>query len=217
MALWGLTNGSEHELATNARLVDLTTDIANACGADRVFHMSSAAVYGPGANLSEDQAPCPINPYGRAKLDMERRVAELRDNSRSHHVILRLANVVGADSLAPGLRANLAVKLDRFDDGHGPRRSYIAASDFLRIVTRLTELERHHCPDILNIAAPQPVEMEGLLRAAGREVLWCPAPARAVQDVTLDVGRLGRLLPLHQLMSKPADLVADWQELERRR
>ena len=216
VALWGRTAGGADTLAQNAALVDLTCDVARACGARRVMHLSTAAVYGPGAALSESSPLRPANAYGRAKCEMEARIAARRaaDGPGTRHVVLRLANVVGADSLAPALRAPGPVTLDRFADGDGPRRSYIGPGDVLRVLKQLAGLDPASCPEILNVAAPEPVEMAALARAAGQSIAWRDAPESAVQNVTLDATRLSGLLASGTLSSRPTALIRDWQELE---
>ncbi len=212
VALWGRTAGDTRILAENAALVTTSAEVARACGARRLVHLSSAAVYGPGRALCEDSAPRPAGAYGAAKQALEAAVTALGDDGIAH-CCLRLANVVGADSLAPALRGPGPVTLDRFADGQGPRRSYITASDVLRVVLALAELPPGALPARLNVAAPQPLSMEALARAAGRSVAWRPAPPEAIQDVTLDTSRLARLLPGAVRLTTAAQMIADWRML----
>jgi len=172
IALWGPTVGDARTLAQNSELARAAQTLARGCGARRVIHLSSAAIYGPGIRLREIDDPAPANAYGAAKLDMERTIGDLpRDGLR--HVILRLANVVGADSLAAALRDRTRpVTLDRFADGTGPHRSYVAPGDLARIFAALMDLPAGQLPDILNIAATHPVAMSDLVRAAGQEPVW---------------------------------------------
>lgn len=214
VALWGATSGDTAGLEQNSALVDLTFEIARICRARRVLHLSTAAVYGSGSELCEISPLHPLNAYGRAKCRMEARIKSCLPGATEQHVILRLANVIGADSLAPALRGDGAVRLDRFPDGEGPQRSYIAASDVLRVILRLSELQSARCPPLLNVAAPRPVDMEALARAAGKPIIWQPAPKDAVQNVTLDATRLARLVAPETLVSRPEALIRDWQELE---
>lgn len=214
VALWGRTSGSAGELAANVSLVAKGHALARACGARRLLHLSSAAVYGPGRALAETAPLCPGSDYARSKRAMERAVARLPGDDGIAHCCLRLANVVGADSLAPGLRAGAPVTLDRFDDGTGPLRSYIAASDLLRVLRALAQMPPRRLPGVLNVAAPAPVAMAALVAAAGQEIIWRPAPAQAVREVSLDTARLRRLLPELTLLNRAEDLIADWQDLE---
>ena len=215
LALWGRTGGSAQELSDNSRLAQISLDVARATGAGMVFHVSSAAVYGPGAGLDEAAPTRPGNDYGRAKLVMEQRIASFPPNGMTH-CILRLANVVGADSLAPALQGPGPARLDRFADGRGPVRSYIAASDLLDVVTALACKPAAALPPVLNVAAPRPVAMQDLLQAAGKAITWQRAPSKAVQDVTLDAGALSRLLPATRCRNEAGALIADWRELETR-
>lgn len=214
LALWGRTEGTQDELAENAALVGTSQAVARACGARRLFHVSSAAVYGRGAGLREETPLAPLSDYGRAKRAMEQAVFRLPAEDGIAHCCLRLSNVVGADSLAPGLTAEAPVPVDRFDDGTGPMRSYIAASDLLRVVLALAARPPEELPRLLNVAAPRPLRMEDLLREAGRDIAWRPAPDSAVQAVTLDTGRLSRQLPDLAMLSTAKGQIADWKELE---
>lgn len=212
LALWGSTSNEPEAEAINIALAHRSRAVAKACGARLVFHLSSAAVYGPGRGLRESDTPRPIGPYGQAKLRMERTIAGFAGDA-ARHVCLRLANVVGADSLAPALLGTHPLHLDRFDDGHGPRRSYLAPGDLARIVLDLAALADEALPDVINLAAPVPVTMEALARAAGRPITWVPAPAGAVQEVSLDTTRLQGLLPACTLHKSATDMIADWQGL----
>jgi nucleoside-diphosphate-sugar epimerase len=214
VALWGRTSGDAAALAENAALVAFGHTVALATGARRLFHLSSAAVYGPGRRLDEGAPLSPSADYGRSKREMEREVARLPRTDRITHCCLRLANVVGADSLAPGLRGSGPVGMDRFDDGTGPLRSYIAPGDLLRVLTGLASLPPDNLPEALNIAAPGPVRMDELVRARGLELDWRPAPPAATQEVSLDTARLSALLP-GAVRHETADaMVADWAALE---
>ncbi|MEQ8917523.1 MAG: NAD-dependent epimerase/dehydratase family protein [Roseovarius sp.] len=216
VALWGQTSGDAQTIAQNVGLVAQGVRLAHACGAKRVFHISTAAIYGPGHTMDESRIPAPVNAYGHAKLDMEHTVAALpRDGL--HHVILRLANVVGADSLAPALNdPTRGVTLDRFADGAGPRRSYVAPGDLARVLAGLARLATDDLPDLLNIAAPAPVAMEDLVRAAGCPIIWRAAPPEAQAEVSLDGNRLARLLPGAVHHVTPREMLADWRSAQAR-
>lgn len=212
VALWGRTDGDERTLAQNSELADLSREVARHCGAHRVVHMSSAAVYGPGQNLTEEAPMTPANAYGAAKCAMETRVSETAKEDDPQDIILRLANVVGADSLAPALMGDAPVCLDRFDDGLGPQRSYLAAGDLLQLVLRLTKAES--VPKILNVASAASVGMEEVSKAAGKDIVWRPAPETAVQNVTLDISKLIGSFPDLPRQETADALIADWRALE---
>lgn len=210
VALWGQTTGDATALAQNTALSDTSRAVARACGAARLLHLSSAAIYGPADAASEATIPAPTGDYGRAKRAMEAHIARFHD-LHLHHICLRLANVVGADSLAPALSAPGPVTLDQFPDGTGPIRSYITAEDLARTLIALAALPPAALPRTLNIAAHAPVAMEALARAAGKDVIWRPAPAHATARVTLDTAHMARLLPQIIPEADPARMIARWR------
>lgn len=214
IALWGCTGGTAAELAVNVDLVPHAVAVAEACGAKSILHFSSAAVYGPGVNLDETTPPAPVNPYGASKLAMESAIRALPQTG-VRHCALRLANVVGADSLAPALTPQAApVTLDRFADGRGPLRSYIAPGDLARVLAALAALPPDALPALVNVAAPDPVRMEDLAHAAGRPVAWRDAPNSAHQCITMDASQLERLFPEMKFHRSAERFIADWRNPE---
>lgn len=215
VALWGVTSGSEQQLERNVELVQASTALARRVGARVVLHLSSAGVYGPGAALEETAPLAPASPYGQSKLRMEQAVAQLEDDTLSH-CCLRLANVVGADSLAPALntQADAPMRLTRFDNGRGPKRSYISPGHLLHILFAISRLPAQRLPGTLNIAAACAIEMEALGRAAGKVIEWKPVEPQDRQEVTLSTTRLARLLPDTPLHKSADDMIADWIQAE---
>lgn len=213
IALWGKTSGNDAELARNTRLAHASLAAARLSGARLVLHFSSAAVYGPAQDAAESSPAKPANAYGHAKLAMEQAVADFPDEG-IRHCCLRLANVVGADSLAPALRADTPVILDRFKDGRGPVRSYTPMGHLARVLAALCTHPPQTLPAILNVASPKPVEMQALAEAAGKRILWQPAPQTALQRVTLDTRKLAHLLPEVDAPTSARDMITDWQHLE---
>ncbi|MFK7941186.1 MAG: NAD-dependent epimerase/dehydratase family protein [Roseovarius sp.] len=215
VALWGVTAGTAQDLERNTDLVQASVDVARAAGATRVFHMSSAAIYGPGAELSEASLPAPANAYGHAKLAAEQAVAQLKDETMAH-CCLRLANVVGADSLAPALRAgpDTPMTLTRFSDGQGPQRSYVAPGHLLGILFALSALPRAHLPRVLNIAASAPISMQALGDAVSKSIQWKPETPQDRQVVTLSTSQLAGLLPGLALHKTAKQMIADWTEAD---
>lgn len=216
IALWGVTPGPDADLSQNTTLALAAQDIAAQCGAGRVLHCSSVAVYTPADTpLSETAPTAPPNPYGAAKLAMEHALSDAPGST-----ILRIGSVAGAESLAAAIRKGWAadpqpVPLDRFADGHGPARSYIAPSDMARVLVQLA-LHPDPLPHILNLGAPAPVQMEALLHAANHPFHWQPAPATARQTATLDCTRLAALTGLGPQHADPAHIIHDWLRLEHR-
>jgi UDP-glucose 4-epimerase len=217
LALWGKTSGSADDLMANTTLAHASQKTARQSGARRVLHFSSAAVYGPAQDASETTPARPANAYGHSKLAMEQAIAgfpaEFPDED-IHHCCLRLANVVGADSLAPALRSDTPVTLDRFSDGRGPLRSYVGLGHLARILEALCKIPVHSLPTILNISSPNPVEMQALAEAADKKILWQEAPETALQKVTLDSSRLAHLLPEVDALTTASQMITDWQRLE---
>ncbi len=213
IALWGVTSGSDAELAHNTRLAHASLEAARQSGARLVLHFSSSAVYGPAQNATESSPTNPANAYGHAKLLMEQAIANFPDEGLTH-CCLRLANVVGADSLAPALIGKAPVTFDRFKDGRGPMRSYVAMGYLAQVLAALTTTPRQTLPAILNVASPKPVEMQALAEAAGKPILWQPAPDTAIQRVTMDARQLARLLPKIESLTTARDMITDWQHLE---
>ncbi|MEO1137926.1 MAG: NAD(P)-dependent oxidoreductase [Pseudomonadota bacterium] len=213
VALWGVTGGTPEALSQNSALAEQSIAVAQACKAGTLVHLSSAAVYGPGVSMNEDTQPTPKTHYGQAKLAMEQLIAA-RAVPGVAQIAVRLSNVVGADSLLPALQRGQPAMLDRFANGMGPVRSYIGAADVLAVFCALVALPVTTLPRVMNIAAPQGVGMEDLVRAAGKDIVWRPAPATAIQEVTLDVTCMTRLLPHTRVRTRATDLIADWQQLE---
>ncbi|UYV36876.1 NAD-dependent epimerase/dehydratase family protein [Rhodobacteraceae bacterium D3-12] len=216
LALWGVTPGAGRDLAENRRLALAAMDLAEALGATRVLHCSSAAVYEPGpVAQAEAAAGGAINAYGAAKLEMETALSDWRaaHPEGAESVALRIANVVGADSLFAAIgRGADPITLDQFADGEGPWRSYISPLALARAFATLLVAERGALPRTLNIAAPAPVAMEALARAAGCDVAWREAPESAAPMVSLDTRALGRIIAL---APETADeMIAAWRQIE---
>lgn len=242
LALWGVTSGPQVALAQNAALARAALHLARRVGAERVIHLSSGAVQAglTGAPAREDAPLAPLGPYGAAKVEMEQAIrdwharqgtcapgpeegparADTAPPSEPRSLILRLGNVAGADSLARALAQPGPVTLDRFGEdpgdpeGEGPRRSYLGIEDLARCLAALLRLPAATLPPVLNLAGPTPVAMAEIARAAGREVLWRPAPARALPLLSLDTTRLDRLTGPLPDSADAAALLAQWHRAE---
>lgn len=214
VALAGVTSGTPTALAQNSLLALAALDAATKAGLNRVFLLSSAAVYGRGAGgFSETGPPVPVAPYGQAKLEMEQVVTDwiaTRGHAAPEVTILRLGNVAGADMLLGGLRPGQPTRLDLFADGRAPARSYIGVASLWRVIISLAK-HGGALPACLNIAAPGAVSMADLLDAAAHPWTARPAPDSALPRVALDTARLETLVPFTAADSQPAEMVRQWR------
>lgn len=208
VALWGVLKGDAEALHGNVTLASAAMTLADAIGAERVLHASSAAVYAPGPEpLTEDDVPAPVSPYGKAKAEMEREVMRISALSRVESCLMRIANVAGADMLFGNMTPGRPVRLDRFPDGTGPRRSYIGPIDLAKVIGALCVTKT--LPSILNVAAPRPTAMADLARAADCPITWAEAPPSAHRAVCLNTARLQSLCPLSENAASASRLVAE--------
>jgi len=209
LVLAGATPGTGRDLALNRSLAEASLRAASEAGIGRVLVASSAAVYGQGrdAPWREGDPASPASPYGRAKLEMEADCAIWRAKGLGVSC-LRIGNVAGADALL--LNAGGPVRLDRFQDGAGPLRSYIGPLTLARALLALAD-PALALPDVLNLAAPSPVSMQALAEAAGLEWAWQPAPPAAIQSFTLECRALAALVPFADTESAATTIVAQWK------
>lgn len=197
------------DLSLNRAIAEACLGAARNLGIPRVIVASSSAVYGDYLDrpFVEEDDPRPVNPYGSAKLDMERAcdrwVGAGLEVSR-----LRIGNVAGADALLSQLGGlgHEKTRIDRFQDGTTPLRSYIGPGTLAEI---LLELARHpgRLPGILNVGAPEPVQMGTLADAAG--LPWQPRQKTSLRGrrITLDCDRLWSLLPRQPRASDPSEMI----------
>jgi UDP-glucose 4-epimerase len=207
IVLAGVVPG-QGDLAQNAAIAAACLTAAEAAGIGQVLLASSSAVYGSngGVAFSEDDATRPVNDYGQAKLAME--AVALPFRTRGMQVCaLRIGNVAGADALLLNVAAGQKVWVDQFADGAGPLRSYVGPQAMAQV---LAQLVGQALPDILNLAAPQPVTMADLARAAKADWDWRPAPTSAFQRITMDCSRLAGLYAFATKDSQAANMVAEW-------
>lgn len=199
------------DLADNSRIAEACLTAAQAAGIGQVLIASSSAVYGSGggAPLHEGDALQPVNDYGRAKVAMEAACAKFRA-SGMQVCTLRIGNVAGADALLLNAATGQAVRIDQFADGAGPQRSYIGPQTMARVLAGLVGRD---LPDVLNLAAPQPVAMADLADAAGVDWAWQTAPQTAYQTITLECSRLSSLHAFTPTDSTAQAMVAQWQSL----
>ncbi|CUH51484.1 Nucleoside-diphosphate-sugar epimerase [Shimia marina] len=211
LALWGVVPG-QGNLEDNTLLAQRALEVARASGAQRVLHCSSSAVYGPGRDCDEQAALTPVNAYGLAKIAMEEHILAQKqaDAEWPESCLLRIANVVGADSLFAAMTRGGPVTLDAFEVGQSPVRSYATPEILWQAVCAALSAER--LPEVLNVAAANPVAMHQLLEAAQHRFVWQPAPFTAVAEVSMNVTRLQRLTG-RRLTVPPEEMIRQWQML----
>jgi len=192
--LAGVIPGPHAKYIRNVELAVACLEAARSVGCERVLIASSAAVYGPSFDipLREDSVCAPIAPYGTSKLAMEKACRPYREMGMDV-CCLRIGNVVGADAFmrnaASRSDGDPALSIDRFADGCGPVRSYIGPDSLARVLAALAA-HPGPLPDVMNVAAPVPVDMADLARSANQDFEWRDAPDSALQHVTLDCARL---------------------------
>ncbi|MCI5041156.1 MAG: NAD-dependent epimerase/dehydratase family protein [Donghicola eburneus] len=209
VGLWGVCFGTLEETRVNLDLARAAQSLATQTGADRVIHLSTQSVYGRSCLLArEAQVLTPASPYGQAKAEME---DMLRGTDGPRPIILRVANVIGADAISRSLAGTAPIVLDRFSDGTGPVRSFVGIADLARIIAALCTCPLEDCPDILNVAAPVDLPMNAILDAAERDFHWKAAPEGALPVATVSTQKLQQSwLPQPQACTAEA-LYHDWQ------
>ena len=207
--LAGSTSGSPGALAQNAVVTAAVCTAAQKAGARHVFVMSSAAVYQPSPNLlAEDDTTAPLSPYGQAKRDAEVAAQDcLADGSL---IVLRLANLAGADALFGACLPGRTVTLDPVPGQlRGPERSYIGPHALAQVLSGLVlhVMRGGVLPRVLNLAQPGIMAMADLLDARGQPWVFGPPRPASIARVALATDRLSAVVPL--VPATPAGLVAD--------
>ena len=216
--LAGVLRGYPCALDDNTAMALKVCDAAKAAGARHVFLASTAAVYGRSLDdWTEGQSPSPISDYGRAKLDMERRVQEWSQNADAAApgiTCLRIGNIVGADKLIGQSLQSGPIQLDPVvgHDG-GPMRSYIGPRVLAFVLASLIGKagRGEHLPNILNVASRKPVFMADLLIAAKLSFNFNSYDKQVIEKVVLCTGRLAKLVQVNA--SSPSEMIADWRGL----
>lgn len=121
------------------------------------FASSGGAIYGEAAGpQAEDHPESPLNPYGVAKLSVDKYLHAYAVQRGLASASLRFANVYGPRQGAKGEAGVVAVFCKRLREGLAPRingdglqtRDFIHARDLTRAVTRVLDQE---CTGILNL------------------------------------------------------------------
>jgi hypothetical protein len=100
--------------------------------------------------------------------------------------------------------------LERFADGTGPFRAYIAPSDFARVACAMLR-SAAPLPHVINVAAPALTAMDAIARAAGCRIAWRDAPEGALHRLEIDTARLSRFVSLPETSADAEWLVQEWQ------
>lgn len=215
VVLSGIVPGPGADLSLNTAIGSACIAAAAQYGIGHVLLASSSAVYGSYSDdpFSERDPPEPVNHYGRAKHAMEVACHTQARASGVHLCCLRIGNVAGADALllnGAALDRGKTLQLDCFSDGGTPRRSYIGPDSLARAIVSLVR-HRAQLPDVLNIAAPSPVTMGALAKAAGMPVTLHTAQDTAHQHITLDCNALAVLHEFDPAESTAAEMISQWR------
>ncbi|MGB7243298.1 MAG: SDR family oxidoreductase [Sulfitobacter sp.] len=196
------------DLSHNSTLALAAVQGAATAGVARVFLASSAAVYGRADYpLPETAVPTPACAYGHSKRDMEQATLALAQRLGLPVTILRIGNVAGADAILGGWQPGF--RLDQFNDGRTPRRSYIGPVTLAKVIARLMRTD--DLPSVLNIAAPGSIEMGALLDAAGLPWSGRPANDTTIPMVELDTRQLTRIMPIAANASSAEGMIDEYR------
>ena len=219
IVLSGIVPKAKADLTLNTAIGVACVAAASQLAIPHVLLASTSAVYGTGSNnpFSENDGPDPVNDYGRAKWDMEQNCQAQAQALALNLCCLRIGNVAGADALlmnGVALAPGESLKLDCFEDGGTPLRSYIGPESLARVMLSLIH-KRPQLPPTLNIATPHPVTMRALAEAAHMPLDLRHVTDNAHQYVTLDCSRLVALHKFKPTEMQPAEMVAQWRRLSR--
>ena len=216
--LAGITPGSEKPLSLNSEIVEACLFAAFKVGIKRILVASSSAVYGinDGTPFRENSKTVPQNAYGKAKLKMET-ICHQWAQKGLNVCCLRIGNVAGADALMKNFetkKLNSPLKIDIFQDGKGPLRSYIGPFTMYKVLKKLS-LSNNALPRILNLAAPIPMRMEDIANAAGHEWIARSCLDSGIQRITLDCSLISKLYKFTKKDSSPEEIIRQWEEQTR--
>jgi len=195
--------GQKLELESTLDLVsDFTLPIQT-----KIFYISSGAIYGECKTpQSELSGPNPTTDYGRAKVSTEKALFARFGNQLS---VLRVGNIIDEEN-PYGIVAHLASAIDkRFIELLGTPsdcRDYLAISDFLKCVQRITELS--FAPNVLNVGTGVSISLEQIANLLKVElgdefkIIWGERRFGDLSQTRLNVDKLNLELQL-----EPADPV----------
>ena len=215
ICLAGISSGTKSELFLNTQLAEASLKLSEDIGAKRLFYASSAAIYGYGNSLTEQDTTNPVSNYGQSKLEAERFLEE--SNSCVSIISMRMGNALFADSitgqLTPPPFENL-INLDFFPDGRTLCRSYIDPISLSRIINSLSDLSLKGF-NILNIASIEEIEADQLLNKL--KVPWIKNN-RAKWDgqkITISTRLLHELLINSNLSNCWTKSLYDWSNIKK--
>lgn len=216
--LSGVVPGPNADFDLNSTIGAAGIAAAAHLGIGTVFLASTSAVYGTHQRtpLHETDPAHPVSAYGASKLAMETNCLRQAQALGVNLCCLRIGNVAGADALllnARALPSGQKLALDTFADHCTPKRSYIGPQTFAQVLSTLVH-NRHNVPQVLNIAAPQPVTMRALAEAAGTPFELHPASQSAHQYITLDCTTLSTLHRFAPADTDPQEMVRQWQTVQ---
>ncbi|MDA5145931.1 NAD(P)-dependent oxidoreductase [Streptomyces sp. AD681] len=136
------------------------------CGIERVVHLSTAAVYGPGPHRGitvEEGTPAPVSAVSRSRLAGEAHALAAGAD------VLRTGLVVGeGDRWVVPAVAKLFGAVPGLWDGGRARVSMVAVEDLARLVVALAGTERPSRNRVFHACHPAPLSCGELLRGLAR-------------------------------------------------
>jgi len=205
-ALVPLTKAGERFWRVNVDGTQHALEAARAAGVKLFIHVSTSAIYGlpERCPITEDTLPRPLEPYGRAKLEGERRVAMAAEEGLPC-AIVRPRTLVGPGRLGIFQLLFTWVREGRrvYVIGHGNGRfQLLHAADCVNFLLLLAERRR---TGVYNLGAERfgtlREDLGALIRHAGTpaRVVGTPAPLTIGALRLLDWLRLSPLAPWHYL------------------
>lgn len=182
---------------------------AASAGVGHFILISSVSVYGPSTHgLCTEENPCrPEGAYAESKLNAERRVAALAQETGMAVTILRLATLYGEGD--PGNVGRLMRSLDRgrflwIGDGRN-RKSLLYRGDAARACLAVLNKPPTSGVATYNVSAP-PCTMREIVETLSTELGRRPLPVRVPAAVAVQLARLASLLPVSAFSRLPATI-----------